>query len=142
MPDFPSPVLLDTNVYIAAIRTPRRPTDSLRLVVRLLEGDFLLVGDDLLAAEYLRYAQVFPSPLSVSLASAILDRMDVIAVEDRFVRACAAYFRPTDLADMVHAATCLQTGATLVSNDKDFDPLARAKLIRRLTVAEAIRRWA
>ncbi|MGI0149007.1 MAG: type II toxin-antitoxin system VapC family toxin [Thermoplasmata archaeon] len=141
MPDFPTAVLLDANVYIAAIRTPRRPTDYLQLLIRLLKGEFRLVGNDLLATEYLRYAQVFPSALSVSLASAILDRMDVIAVEDRFVRTCSAYVRPPDLADIVHAATCLKTGAILVSNDKDFDPITRAKVIDRLTVTEAIRQW-
>lgn len=128
-------------MYIAAIRTPRKPADSLRLLVRLLRGEFRLVGTDLLATEYLRYAQVFPSPLSASLASALLDRMDVIAVEDRFVRTCSAYFHPTDIADIVHAATCLQTGAILVSNDKDFDLITRAKVIERLTVTEAIRQW-
>ena len=142
MPGFSSPVLLDANVYIAAIRTPRKATDSLRLIVQMLEGDVPLVGNDLLTMEYLRYAEIFPSPLSVSLSSAILERTDIIAVEDRFVRTCAAYFRPTDLADIVHAATCLQAGAILVSNDKDLDRIARAKVIDRLTVTEAIRRWA
>ena len=141
MPKPALPVLFDTNVYIAAIKTPSRPADSLRLVVYLLEDEFRFVGNDLLATEYLRDAQVFPSPLSISLASAILDRMEVIAVEHRFVRACFPYFRFTDLADLVHAATCLQTGAILVSNDRDFDPITRANLIKRLTVTQAIRRW-
>ncbi len=142
MPESPPPVLLDTNVFVAAIKTPRRPTKSLRLLLRFVEEDVRLVGNDLLATEYLRYAQLFPSAMASSLAAAVLDRMDLIAVEDRFIRACSAYFQSTQLADLVNAATCLQTGAILVSNDRDFDSIHQAGLIQRLTLSQAIRRWA
>ena len=67
--------------------------------------------------------------------------MEIIHVEERFVRACESYFGAKGVKDCVHAATCLQLGATLVSNDHDFDAIERAGVIRRVTTSEAIRRW-
>ena len=134
-------VLLDTNVFVAAIKTPSRKTDTYRLLVHLLEReDIRLVSDVLLVQEYIRYAQAFPSPTAAALAAALVEKMDIVRVEDRFLLACAPYFRGGRAADMAHAATCLQTGAVLVSNDRHFDAVAKAGLIRRWTVAEAIRR--
>lgn len=136
-------VLLDANVFVSAVKDARRATATFRLLVLLLEADDIrLVGNEILAREYLRYAETFPSPTASALAAALLDRMELVRVEDRFLRACAPYFPPGKAADCVHAATCLQTGAVLVSNDRDFMPLRSAGVIGLLTITEAIRRWA
>lgn len=139
--DGPGPtVLLDTNVFVAAVKHPSRSTVTYRLLVRLLaRPDVRLVGNDLLAAEYLRYAETFPSPTAAAVAAALLAKMDIVRVEDRHVRACAPYLPAGEAADRVHAATCLQTGAILISNDPDFDAIARAGLVERRTVTEALR---
>ena len=135
-------VLLDTNAFVSAIKHPVRETKTLRLIATLLARDNIqLVGNDLLAREYLRYAQLFPSPTASALAAAILETMEVVRVEPRFLSACQPYFRPGSIADCVHAATCLQTGAVLVSNDKDFDPIRKARVIEVYPVSGALRRW-
>ena len=137
----PEAILLDTNVFVPAIKSLPRMTDSFRLVVRLLDAEVRLVGNEILAEEYLRYAQLLPSPTAASLAASILGSMEMRHVEDRFLRACAPHFSKRSARDCVHAATCLQLGAILVSNDHDFDSIGRSGVIRRLTVSEAIRRW-
>ena len=134
-------ILLDANVFVSAIKPVPRVTDSLRFLVHLLDAGVRLVGNEILAEEYLRYARVLPSPTAAALAASILESMEIIHVEERFVRACAPYFGAKIAKDCVHAATCLQLGATLVSNDHDFDPIERAGVIRRVTTGEAIRRW-
>ena len=137
----PGAILLDTNVFVSAIKSLPRVTGSFRLIVRLIDVGVRLVGNEVLAEEYLRYAQSLPSPTASALAASILGSMEIIHVEDRFVRACAAHFGAGSAKDCVHAATCLQLGATLVSNDHDFDSIGRAGVIRRMTVSEAIRQW-
>ena len=135
-------VLLDTNVLVSAIKDPARQTATFRLLVRLLErADLRLVGNEVLAEEYLRYAEVFPSPTAKALLSALLERMEIVRVEDRFLPACAPYFAAEDITDRLHAATCLQLGSVLVSNDRHFERIRRAGLIPVRTVTEAVRTW-
>src|SRR6266571_23667 len=138
----PTPaILLDTNVFVSAIKPVPRVTDSLRLIVHLLAADVRFVGNEMLAEEYLRYVQLLPSPTAASLAASILGTLEIIRVEERFVLACAPYFGGRNPKDCVHAATCLRLGAALVSNDHDFDPIDRAGVIRRMTISEAVRPW-
>jgi len=140
--DEPRGVLLDANLFVAAIKNPARETDTYRLLVHLLGQEGVpLRANVLLVVEYLRYAQAFPSPTAAALAAALVERMDIVAVEVRFILACRPYFSRDQRADCIHAATCLQTGAILVSNDRDFEPVAKAGLIRRWSVADAIRHW-
>lgn len=42
------------------------------------------------------------------------------------------------IADAVHAAACLQSGAVLISNDKHFDGIRKMKIIEVLKISEAI----
>ena len=138
----PTPaILLDTNVFVSAVKSVPRVTDSLRLIVHFLAANVRLVGNELLAGEYLLYAQLLPSPTATALAASILGTLEIIRVEERFVLACTPYFGGRKRKDCVHAATCLQRGATLVSNDHDFDAVDRAGVIRRMPISEAVRRW-
>ena len=141
MPPPPDVVLLGTNIFVAAIKSLPRVADSFRLIVRFLDAGTRLVGNEVLAEEYLRVAQVLPSPSAAALAATIVGSMEIVHVEDRFLRACSEFFHKGSAKDCVHAATCLQLGATLVSNDHDFDTIDRAGVIPRMTVSEAIRRW-
>ena len=137
----PPLVLLDTNVFVSAVKNASRATATFRLIVRLLESNIGLVGNEVLARGYLQYAEVFPSPTATALASAVLERMELVLVEDRFLLACAPYFPPGQAADCVHAATCLQTGAVLVSNDRHFRAVSEAGVVEVLATSETIRRW-
>ena len=138
----PQLVLLDTNVYVSAVKDPLNETETFRLIIRLLQDErFGLVGSDVLALELLRYAERFPSATAATLATAMLEKMSIVRVEERFIVACSSYFPPQSVADCLHAATCLQTGAVLVSNDRDFDKIRKAGLVDVLRTSEAIRRW-
>src|SRR5438552_15704014 len=138
----PTPaILLDTNLFVSAVQSVPRVTDSLRLIVHVLAADVQLVGNQLLAEEYLLYAQLLPCSTATTLAASILGTLDIIRVKERFVLACTPYFGGRKRKDCVHAATCLQLGATLVSNDHDFDAVDRAGVIRRMTIGEAVRQW-
>ncbi|WP_297504536.1 PIN domain-containing protein, partial [Thermococcus sp.] len=50
------------------------------------------------------------------------------------------YFPPTQIADAVHAATCMKTGAVLITNDRHFEKVAEEGLIEVWSISEAIRR--
>ena len=135
-------VLLDTNVYVAAVKNPLKETETFRLIIHLLKSDqFRLVGSEVLAQELLRYAEEIPSTTAATLTIAMLEKMSIVRVEDRFILACSPYLPPESLADCLHAATCLQTGAILVSNDRHFDAIKEAGLIEVMATSEAIRRW-
>src|SRR5207249_5975303 len=135
VPPPPGAVLLDANVFVSAIKSLPRVTGSFRLIVRLIDHGVRLVGNEVLAEEYLRYAQSLPSPTASALAASILSSMEIIHVEDRFVRACAFFFGAGSAKYCVHAATRLQLGAALVSYDHVFYSIGRVCGIRCMTVS-------
>src|SRR5206468_10802044 len=103
----PTPaILLDTTVFVSAVQSVPRITDSLRLIVHLLAADVRLVGNEILAEEYLRYAQLLPSPTATALAASILGTLDIIRVEERFVLACTPYFA----GKKIGRASCRERG--------------------------------
>lgn len=132
--------LLDTNAFVAAVKNPRRETATLRLLVRLLvRQDIGLVGNSYWAEELLRYAEEFRSETSTWLASALLDRARLVLVAPRYVKLCASYVTTPDVADVVRAATCLQEGAILITNDRDFDRIRDEGIIEVWSISKAIR---
>ncbi len=133
--------LLDTNVFIAAVKDPERQTGTLRLLLKIITDPGIgLVGNVLLAAELSRYAELFESERAAVLIAALLAKMEVGIVTEGCVRACRAYISTPDRVDVLHAATCLQTGAALITNDRHFDRIKAAGIIEVLSVGEAIKR--
>lgn len=133
-------LLLDTNVFVAAVKHPRRETASLRLILGLLRRDEVrLVGNVYWIEELLRYAEEFRSETAAWLISALFDRTRIVEVTANFVRISARYVRTPDLADVVHAATCLQERAILVSNDRHFDRIRDEGVLEVWSLADAIR---
>ncbi len=129
----------DTNLFVAAIRGRR--TDSLRLLLLLVEKEeFDLIGNEILIAECHRYAETFPSAAAVDVLARVVDKIRLVQPADRFQLACEPFFSVGSMADVIHAATCLESGAILISNDHHFDAIASAGLIRVLTLTEAVRR--
>jgi predicted nucleic acid-binding protein len=65
--------LIDTNLFIAAIK--RGKTKSTELLLRLLDGSWELVADDILVSEYERYAVKFEAGVFLGI---LLGRVIVI----------------------------------------------------------------
>jgi len=132
--------LLDTNVFISAIKEPKRRTDTLKFIIRLIsEPKFTLVGNYLLAYELFRYAELLKSETAATLLAALLSKMQVIEVSKNYRKICGKYIKTPDKADILHAATCLQTGAILITNDRHFNKIRDEGIIEVWNVSKAIR---
>jgi predicted nucleic acid-binding protein len=133
--------LLDTNVFIAAIKDPERQTGTLQLLLKIIKDPGIrLVGNVLLAEEMRRYVELFESKKVAILVSCLLCKMELVRVPENYVKICKTYIRTPDKADVPHAATCLQTGAALITNDRHFDLIKEEGIIKVLSVTEAIRK--
>ena len=131
--------LLDTNVFVAAVKHPRRETGTLRFLLALLEReDVQLVGNEFWVEEMLRYAEEFRSETAAWLVGALLHRTRVVRVARNFVTICAKHIPTPDPADVLHAATCLQERAILVSNDRHFDRIRKEGVIEVWSITKAI----
>ncbi len=131
--------LLDANVFVAAVKHPRRETATLRFLLALLEREGVrLVGNEFWVEEMLRYAEGFRSETAAWLVGALLSRTRVVRVERNFVTVCAKYVTTPDPADVLHAATCLQERATLVSKDRHFDRIRDEGVIKVWSIAKSI----
>ncbi|VVB93252.1 Uncharacterised protein [uncultured archaeon] len=54
--------LVNENLFIAAIKNPKKETASLRLLLKLIDNTaFVLIGNEFLVMEMEKYAQVFES---------------------------------------------------------------------------------
>ena len=131
--------LLDTNVFIAAIKDPEGQTSTFQLLLKIIKNPGIgLVGNILLAEEMRRYIELFKSKKAAVLVSSLLGKMELVRVPENYVRICKTYIRTPDKADVLHAATCLQTGATLITNDRHFDRIKKEGITKVLSVSEAV----
>ncbi len=132
--------LLDTSVFISAIKEPKRQTGTLKLIIKMIsEPNVKMVGNYLLAYELIRYAEVLKSETAATLLAALLSKMEVIEVSKSYRKICSKYIKTPDKADILHAATCLQTGAILITNDRHFDKMRDEGIIEVWDVSKAIR---
>ena len=132
--------LLDTNVFVAAIKDPRKETATLRFLLTLLgRQDVALVGNEFWVEEMLRYAEEFRSETAALLVGALLARTRIVRVAKRYRTLCKGYVRTPDAADLLHAATCLQEQAILISNDRHFDRIRDEGIIEVWNITKAIR---
>ena len=99
-------------------------TGTLRLILRMLtDAEISLIGDPYLAEEMIRYTEVYPSETAISLLDAITSKTTFIEVETRYLKICRNYMGTDDLSDVFHAAACLQTDSTLISDDHHFNKI-------------------
>ena len=132
--------LLDANVFVAAVKDPRRETATLRLLLDVLTRDDVeLVGNDLWVEEMVRYAEGFRSETASWLVGALVGKARLVSVDANFRAICRRYVTTPDPADVLHAATCLQERAILVTNDRHFDRIRREGIVAVWTISEAIR---
>lgn len=127
--------LVDTNLFIAAVKKWTRSTDL--LVYLLDEPEIELIANDVLLGEYNRYTLVFGVPDFFLLICSIVKIGN--PSEDNVIK-CKKFFPENAIADAVHAATCLQSGAVLITNDKHFDEIRNRKIIEVWKISEAIKR--
>ena len=133
--------LLDTNVFISAIKDPRKSTETLRLILKIIEDPSIkLVGNDLLVEEMLRYMELLKSEMAATLLAALFTKMRIIIVQEKYRRICKPYITTPDKADILHAATCLQADATLITNDHHFNRIRDERIISVWSIAEVIGR--
>lgn len=127
--------LIDTNLFIAAVKGRR--TRSTELLLMLLDGPIELVADDILISEYARYARSFEADQFLEI---LLKKVVVIEQSIEDVLKCKPFFPPDEGADIVHAATCLHAKAILITNDSHFNRIRDEGLIEVWSISEAIRR--
>ena len=134
MPERCTRFLIDSNLFIAAVKNGW--TKSSELLSALLGGSAELVANKALLAEYEKYAQQLEAEyIFLYLKSRII----LISVSDEEIQRCKLFFPESQFSDAVHAATCLQSGVVLITNDKHFDKIKDDGLIRVWTISEAIR---
>jgi len=130
--------LLDTNVFISAIKEPRRQTGTLSLILHIIEEPSIgLVGNALLAEEMTRYAELLKSETAATLLHALIAKMEIVKVQENYLKICKTYIETPDKADILHAATCLQTNAMLISNDHHFNRIRDEAIIKVWNTTEA-----
>lgn len=127
--------LIDTNLFVAAAKCGK--TKSTELLVRLIEGNWDLVADDILISEYERYSFKFGAHAFFRL---IRSKVIVIEQSEEDILKCKPFFPPGSGADAVHAATCFHAGAILISNDAHFDRIKEAGIIEVWSISDAIKK--
>lgn len=131
-----SKFLIDTNVFIAAVK--RSWADTTELLLRILSDErYHIVGNDVLLAEYRKYAEKLSAE---DFYEFLKLRMEIVNPSREEVLRVLPYFPQTQIADAVHAATCLKTGATLITNDRHFEKVADEGLIKVWSISDAIRK--
>ncbi len=131
--------LLNNNVFIAAIKNPRRQTGTLRLILHVIKDKGIaLVGNIFLVEEMICYAEEFESETAATLLQALIGKMEIIEARGNFVKVCKAYMGASDVVDIVHAATCLQSDAVLITNDRHFDRIRDEGIIKVWSITDAI----
>ncbi len=131
--------LVDTNLFIAAIKNPKKETISLRLLLELIDDTTtVLIGNEFLIMEMEKYAHVFESMRGKEILQKLIDKTEVVDIDEKFLRLCKAYFPEDELIDIYHAATCLQESAILITNDRHFDRINDEKIIDVWSISKAI----
>ncbi len=131
--------LVDTNLFIASIKNPKKETTSLKLLLELIDdATIVLIGNEFLIMEMEKYAQVFESKRGKEILRKLIDKTEVVDVDEKFLRICKPYFPEDELIDIYHAATCLQEGAILITNDRHFDKINHEKIIEVWSISKTI----
>jgi len=125
--------LVDTNLFISAIKKWAKSTDL--LIYLITTPEIKLIGNDVLLAEYSKFSSELRTPEFFELIQSVVK---IDNPSEEYVSDCKQYFPRNQMADAVHAATCLQSNAVLISNDKHFDKIRDMKIIEVWKISEAI----
>lgn len=125
--------MVDTNLFIAAIKKWASSTDL--LIYLLTDPEIDLISNDVLLGEYSKFALELGASEFFELIQSVVK---IVNPSEEYVSDCKQYFPKNQMADAVHAATCLQSNAILISNDKHFDKIREMKIIKVWKISEAI----
>jgi len=96
-------------------------TGTLKLILHLMADDGVqLIGDGYLVEEMIRYIEEYPSETAASLLQALAEKMQIISIQQKYIKICSHYMATDDLSDIIHAAACLQSNSTLITDDHHF----------------------
>ncbi len=127
--------VLDNNLVIAAVESGWTKSTNLLMTILLSDAD-LFVNDELLL-EYERYIHRVLGLYHLCLL--ISNRAQNIDPSRQSLEACRPFFPESQYADIVHAATCLEAGATIITNDAHFKRIQEAGLIEVWSISKALR---
>ena len=125
--------MVDTNLFISAIKKWAKSTDL--LIYLLTDPEIELIANDVLLGEYSKFSSELRAPEFFELIHSVVI---IDNPSEEYVSDCKQYFPKNEMADAVHAATCLQSNAVLISNDKHFDKIREMKIIEVWKISEAI----
>jgi len=130
--------VIDTNVFVAAInpflnpiQRPHKDTKTLKLLIKLIVNEELeLIGNSRLVDEYKRLAEELNSETSRLILRELMGKVKIVNVLEEALMRCKPYLPAKESADVMHAATSLQTDAILITNDTDFDRIRQLRIIQ------------
>ncbi|HEC86493.1 MAG TPA: type II toxin-antitoxin system VapC family toxin [Thermoplasmatales archaeon] len=126
--------LIDTNVFIAAVKKGWTKTTDLILNL-LTNSDFEIIANDVLLAEYEKYSKELSAEEFLEFLKV---RVSVVNPSENEIEKCKSYFPENEMADVVHAATCLKKRAILITNDRHFEKIKEAGLIEVWGISRAV----
>ena len=136
--------LLDTNVFIAAFKSGFTKTTEL-LIELLSNPDYELIANTVLIQEYRCWLDKLSKQLpsirerAKLLYILIMNRVTLIEPSKEHLEECRPYIHKDELADLYHAATCLKANAILITNDRHFDKIKKAGIIKVWSISKAIK---
>ena len=134
-------LLVDANVFVAAIKNPEKKSGALDLILELISNEKIrLVGNDLLLLEFQKYAEKFKSQTASNLIEKLKDNMKIVDVDADNIKKCSQYFTKNQIVDIVHAATCFQEKSILITNDKHFDKISKNNVVEVWNTSNAIKK--
>jgi len=74
-----------------------------------------------------------------TLYSLIVRKAILIEPDSLHIEQCKPFIPKNEYADLYHAATCLKANAILITNDKDFDKVAKAGIIEVWNITKVIK---
>jgi len=134
LPDKSSRYLLDNTVFIAAVKL--KWTKSTQLIYHLLDSPAELFANELLIFEYEKYARALGTHELLNYMKKSVIQVNPSQEE---IDACAPFFPESELADIVHAATCFYADAILITNDNHFNKIKNSGLVEVWSNTKAIK---
>lgn len=79
--------LVDTNLFIAAIKSPEKKAGALDLLLELISNEEIhLLGNDLLMMEFDKYSEKFKSKITSHLVKKLKDKIVVVDVGENCIK--------------------------------------------------------
>lgn len=121
-------------MFIAAVKKGWTKTTDLILNL-LTNSDFEIIANDVLLAEYEKYSKELSAEEFLEFLKV---RVSVVNPSENEIEKCKSYFPENEMADVVHAATCLKKRAILITNDRHFEKIKEAGLIEVWGISRAV----